>query len=191
LLQKLGGVEFLRKYSLIPILCGSKSVEEYANKVINDFKALCSAGGETWPCIAITRHLGPEELAAVFSSTVINVHPCLYDAYGMTIIESGAFGVTSIVNGGGKVGATSLLGEGTGCLAIDLETILDLSDEDAKSCDNIRTVLDLLDNKHDIETESDGVSLKRIAKEAKSQALAWDEAACCQGLIDILNGLHT
>ena len=59
---------------MIPILCGAKSVEEYANKVINDFKALCSAGGETWPCIVITRHLNPEELTAVFSSTVINVH---------------------------------------------------------------------------------------------------------------------
>ena len=216
LLRKLGGVDFLRTHSLIPILCGSKSVDEYANKVINDFKALCSADGEAWPCIVITRHLGPENLAAVFSSTVINVHvscwcvspffiemiiyvsnscynivpqPCLYDAYGMTIIESGAFEVPSIVNRGGKVGAASLLGEGS--IAIDLETILDLSDEDAKRCDDIRTVLDLLDNKHDIETKSDGISLKRIAKEAKSRALGWDEAACCQGLIDILNGLHT
>ena len=107
----------------------------------------------------------------------------------MTIIESGAFEVPSIVNRGGKVGAASLLGEGS--IAIDLETILDLSDEDAKRCDDIRTVLDLLDNKHDIETKSDGISLKRIAKEAKSKALGWDEAACCQGLVDILNGLHT
>ena len=79
LLQKLGGVEFLRKYSMVPILCGSKSVDEYASKVINDFKALCSAGGQTWPCIVIIRHLCPAELAAVFSSTVINVHvSCLY-----------------------------------------------------------------------------------------------------------------
>ena len=37
--------------------------------------------------------------------------PCLYDAYGMTIIESGAFEVPSIVNRGGKVGAASSLGE--------------------------------------------------------------------------------
>ena len=108
----------------------------------------------------------------------------------MTIIESGAFEVPSIVNRGGKVGATSLLGEGTGCLAINLETILDLSDKDAKRCDDIRTVLGLLDNKQ-VETKSDGISLKRIAKEAKVKALGWDESACCQGLIDILDGLHT
>ena len=72
-----------------------------------------------------------------------------------------------------------------------METILDLSDGDVKRCDDIRRVVDLLDKTHYIETESDGVSLKRIAKEAKSKALGWDEAACCQGLIDILNGLHT
>ena len=110
----------------------------------------------------------------------------------MTIIESGAFEVPSIVNRGGKVGATSLLGEGTGCLAINLETILDLSDEDAKRCDDIGTVLGLLDSSlHVTETKSDGISLKRIAKEAKVKALGWDESACCQGLIDILDGLHT
>lgn len=87
LLQKLGGLEFLRKHSLIPILCGSKSVNEYANKVINDFKALCSAGGETWPCIVITRHLCPEELAAVFSSTVINVHVSCWFVYYLSSLK--------------------------------------------------------------------------------------------------------
>jgi len=87
LLRKLGGVDFLRKYSLIPILCGSKSVNEYANKVINDFKALCSAGGETWPCIVITRHLCPEELAAVFSSTVINVHVSCWFVYYLSSLK--------------------------------------------------------------------------------------------------------
>lgn len=87
LLQKLGGVDFLRKYSLIPILCGAISDEEYANKVINDFIALCSAGGETWPCIVITRHLCPEELAAVFSSTVINVHVSCWFVYYLSSLK--------------------------------------------------------------------------------------------------------
>ena len=41
--------------------------------------------------------------------------PSLYDAYGMTIVESAAFRVPSIVNSGGKVGSASLLGEGKGC----------------------------------------------------------------------------
>ena len=87
LLRKLGGVDFLRKYSLIPILCGAKSVEEYANKVINDFKSLCSADAEAWPCIVITRNLCPEELAAVFSSTVINVHVSCWFVYYLSSLK--------------------------------------------------------------------------------------------------------
>ena len=51
--------------------------------------------------------------------------PCIYDAYGMTMVESAAFGAPSIVNSGGKVGAASLLGEGKGCIAVDLEKIVD------------------------------------------------------------------
>ena len=77
LLQKLGGIKFLRKNSLIPILCGARSVEEYATQVINDFQALCnndSDDEEAWPCVVINRHLGPKELAAVFSRTLVNVH---------------------------------------------------------------------------------------------------------------------
>ena len=76
LLQKLGGIKFLRKNSLIPILCGARSVEEYATQVINDFQALCNNDDdeEAWPCVVINRHLGPKELAAVFSRTFVNVH---------------------------------------------------------------------------------------------------------------------
>ena len=69
-------MKFLRKKSLIPILCGARSVEEYATQVINDFQALCNTDDdeETWPCVVINRHLGPKELAAVFSRTLVNVH---------------------------------------------------------------------------------------------------------------------
>lgn len=32
--------------------------------------------------------LGPEKLTEIFSKTKLNIHPCLYDAYGMTVIEA-------------------------------------------------------------------------------------------------------
>ena len=78
LLRKLGGVDFLRRNSLIPIICGSKSVDTYATKVVDDFQSLCLScpEGEAWPCVVIHRHLGPRELAAVFSRTAINIHVC-------------------------------------------------------------------------------------------------------------------
>ena len=108
----------------------------------------------------------------------------------MTLVESAAFGVPSIVNEGGKVGATSLLGEGKGCLAVDLENMVKASDNNHESqmIDSIRSLFTQIHNSQKAET-SENVSLRKIAKEARSQALSWDESACCQGLIDILNGL--
>lgn len=36
---------------------------------------------------------------------ITTCHPCLYDAYGMTLVESAVFQCPSIVNAGNKVGA--------------------------------------------------------------------------------------
>ena len=32
--------------------------------------------------------MGPAEMADLYSQTRLNVHPCTYDAYGMTIVEA-------------------------------------------------------------------------------------------------------
>ena len=106
----------------------------------------------------------------------------------MTLVESAAFGVPSIVNHGGQVGAASLLGEGKGCIAVDLETILELdgvTDDD----EQIRILLAQLDRSQQADQVEESTTLRRVAEEAKSQALGYDEMACCQGLLDILNGL--
>ena len=42
------------------------------------------------------RFIGPTELAKIFSATALNVHPCLYDAYGMTIVEAASQGAPSL-----------------------------------------------------------------------------------------------
>ena len=38
--------------------------------------------------------MNPERLATVYQRTRLNVHPPLYDAFGMTVVEAGAFGVS-------------------------------------------------------------------------------------------------
>jgi hypothetical protein len=58
-----------------------------------------------------------QALGAIFARTALNVHPCAYDAYGMTLVEAAAFGCPSLVNGGGAVGATELLGA-DGCVQV-------------------------------------------------------------------------
>lgn len=88
LLQRLGGVEFLRRNALIPVMCGARSVDGYATKVLGDFHALLSAhegydGEDPWPFVVIERHLGPNELAGLFSRTAVNVHvsSCVVDLH--------------------------------------------------------------------------------------------------------------
>ena len=49
-----------------------------------------------------------EELAIVWQSTLLNIHPATYEAYGMTIVEAAAFGVPSLLHLG-TIGAKDLL----------------------------------------------------------------------------------
>lgn len=42
--------------------------------------------------------LSTEELAGIFAQTRLNVHPCTYDAYGMTVIEAASQGAPSVVH---------------------------------------------------------------------------------------------
>ena len=99
-------------------MCGARSVEDYADAVVEDLRRLVtvrssppppsppssstpsyrrsssSEGGDeeagedvvrdgdhdddddddAWPCVVLDRHMGPAELAAIFSRTAINVH---------------------------------------------------------------------------------------------------------------------
>ena len=137
-----------------------------------------------WPFIVIDHHLGPHELAAIFSHTAINIHPCLYDAYGMTLVESAAFGVPSVVNGGGKVGAAALLGENEGCIALDLSEIIDDCNENENCVKELVEILSTMNSRNSSNL------LTKIANEARCRALGYDEISCCRGLVDKLDILH-
>ena len=52
--------------------------------------------------------------AQVYAETVLNFHPCAYDAYGMTVVEAASQGAPSVVAAGGGVGATDLLSDERG-----------------------------------------------------------------------------
>jgi hypothetical protein len=143
----------LTSRGLVPLLFGAAAEADYAREVTRRVRAAAP------DAIVLNHHLGPEELAAVFSTTALNVHPSKYDAYGMSIVEAAAFGAPSLVNGGGTVGATALLGTGVGCIAADLE---------APDTAIAARLLESLD---------DHATLSGVAYVARERALGWGEDA--------------
>ncbi len=122
------------------------------------------------------------------------------------MVESAAFGAPSIANGGGKVGAAVMLGEGRRCISIDLEGILgsndhndDVDDETkyprCEFFERLSTLLTPIDswNGEEVVGDDDNMErwtpLRKIANEARSRAIGWDELACSCRLVDIINGL--
>ena len=135
----------------------------YASEVRSRVKAACPSA------VILEQHLGPDEMAAVFNRTYINVHPCAYDAYGMSIVEAAAFGAPSLVNKNG-IGALALLKEA--CFDLNLEG------------DGAAAVAAYFLS--DAGTLRQGYERSRghnaVAAIAKERALGWDEAAAGRSL---------
>lgn len=125
------------------------------------------------------------------------------------MVESAAFGVPSVVNCGGNVGAAALLGENEGCIALDLsglkeeeeeeEVMTEMSDgnddnEVEMDSDSVKKLLEMIGPRMQTGTDSPQTSrscgtLTKVAKEARRRALGWDESSCCRGLMAKLNSL--
>ena len=77
--------------SEFPSLVGTAMDEKYTETVRSRLnKAI--------PNSVIKDFLEPAKLCNIWAQTILNFHPALYEAYGMTIIESAAFGVPSVVH---------------------------------------------------------------------------------------------
>eukprot|EP00252_Welwitschia_mirabilis_P010363 TRINITY_DN23592_c0_g2_i1.p1 TRINITY_DN23592_c0_g2~~TRINITY_DN23592_c0_g2_i1.p1 ORF type:complete len:496 (-),score=74.18 TRINITY_DN23592_c0_g2_i1:489-1976(-) len=157
---------FLMTRGIIPFLCGgAHGSGEYANTIKQRVKdAVPSA-------VIYEGFMGPAQLADTYSQTLLNIHPCIYDAYGMTIVEAAAFEAPSVVHigPGGAVGAAEFLEAGKGQIfALDLTSPMDIV------AANIRQLL------------KDEEKLSRIGKAASMRSLSWNEDANAQQLIEIL-----
>ena len=42
--------------------------------------------------VALTLHCNSKGVMQIYSKTRLNIHPCLYDAYGMTVVEAASQG---------------------------------------------------------------------------------------------------
>jgi glycosyltransferase involved in cell wall biosynthesis len=152
--------DLLQQEKWTVVLAGARADPSYADEVESRLRIVC-------PNAVILTHsfLSPATMVSIYQRSVLNFHPCAYDAYGMTIIEAGACGVPSVVSSEG-VGALDLLGES--CIRVEM------TQHDGLSLESIRKIRRVL---------ADASELERIGTSAKSKALEWDEQAYGQALL--------
>ena len=161
------GAEELRRRGVTPLLCGAAAEPGYANEVRRRVKAACPSA------VILEHHLGPDEMAALFSHTALNVHPCAYDAYGMSVVEAAAFGAPSLVNGRDEDGEDTL---GAAALLLDDGCVpVALAGGDVGVA--AAAMLAALD---------DDKALREVARKGRERALGWGEAAAGEALYAVV-----
>lgn len=163
--------EFLRQQQIVPFLCGgAKGGSLYAERVKSRVKTAMHEA------VLYDGFMGASKLAELYSQTLLNLHPCIYDAYGMTIVEAAAFASPSVVHvgPGGAVGAAEFLNPGQGqVLGLDLTAPPSIIASKIKEM--------LLNRTH----------LAEIGQAASRRSLSWNEDANADQLIAILESAPT
>lgn len=92
------------KSGAVPLLLGAPSQPEYAARIHNELKDAVPHA------VIMDTFLPPDRLAEVLKQSTLNIHPALYEAYGLTIVEAASMGCPSVVHRSG-IGAAQLLKE--------------------------------------------------------------------------------
>eukprot|EP00249_Psilotum_nudum_P010260 c22433_g1_i1 orf=399-2063(+) len=161
---------FLDEQGIIPFLCGGAHGDNaYAGHVKSRLKTAMPQA------VIYDGIMGPMQLSELYMHTLLNVHPCIDDAYGMTVIEAAAFAVPSVMHVGprGAVGAAEFLDPNEGqVLPLDLTTTV------ATLSDSIKRML------------LDQTILAQIGWAASKRSLSWNEDANAEQLVSILKSAH-
>lgn len=162
LVQELARQDSLQQLGIQPLMCASSNTP-YAVDLVAKLRS------DAPDSIIETRFLGPQQLAEIYSKTRLNIHPCLYDAYGMTVVEAASQGAPSLVNGNGAVGATDLLRGPSEVFEVDL------SMPTAQLAQQVASLW------------ADAAKLVGVSKAAASKARSWTEAANAEMLLSLVN----
>eukprot|EP00392_Amoebophrya_sp_AT5.2_P010319 g10379.t1 len=113
----------LRRWNVVPFVVGALNSEwgkeliqgrlQNVYRLIGEDEAQDHASDPTakQELRAVVRDfMSPTELRQVFTKSVLNFHPALYDSYAMTIVEAAACGLPSLIHTSG-IGAADVLGE--------------------------------------------------------------------------------
>lgn len=157
---------FLKRSGIVPLLVGAPTDPTYAHQVKTRLKHAFPGD-----LSIISDFVPPKQLAGMFRRTLLNVHPALYEAYGMTIAEAAAFGAPTLMDGGGAIGAGDLLPAPRHAIVTDMRDL-------AAASVVARSVL----------RPGRGRALIRMVGElARHKALAWDERAVAASLRSTLD----
>lgn len=154
---------FWSRTGIVPLLCGAESQPEYAKHL----KARLTKNVPE--CLIMDTFLGSEQLALLLQNSVLNFHPALYEAYGMTIIEAAAMGCPSIVHHTG-IGAMQLLPQHDSVESVDVNDPIALM-----NC--VKTLL------------HDPMRRKKIAENAYDRAVGWTEVEHVKALLNFVQHL--
>jgi glycosyltransferase involved in cell wall biosynthesis len=164
----------LQEAGIIPYLIGSPTDPSYAEETKNALKR--AFPGEL---SVVSDFQPPEKLSAVFRQTRLNVHPALYEAYGMTVAEAAAFGAPTLLDGGGGIGVAGLLPPPKYAFATNMKDV-------AETAAKMKSVLGLArtgggeitggaEGAGEGEAHDSGELLAEVAAAAKEQSLSWGE----------------
>jgi glycosyltransferase involved in cell wall biosynthesis len=148
IMHKLHENKILTRLNLTPLLIGAICDEEYAKQVC----ALLPSQS-----IIVNRFMASHEMSQYLRQTILNVHPSIYDAYGMTVVEAAAFGVPSIIHKE-CIGASSLLREEFGEIIFG-----DMDSEAEVSYKYVESALFLTGRQ----------KLQQVGRNARERALSW------------------
>jgi glycosyltransferase involved in cell wall biosynthesis len=111
--------------------------------------------------------LNSQQLVKILKDALLNMHPAIYEAYGMTIVEAGACGVPTLLNWKG-IGAEQLLSAPKGAsISIEME-------DRAKVVTKVMALL------------QDPEYLASVGKEAYKAATSWNEESHVAALWDLV-----
>jgi glycosyltransferase involved in cell wall biosynthesis len=154
------------KSGVVPLMAGAASQPKFAAALKKRFKRVIPCG------IIVDEFLRPPQLAQLLFESALNVHPALYEAWGMTIVEAGSCGVPSLIHREG-IGAEELLKPSDGAsIAVDME---DTTGHVADLCAKLLT------------SPSGLEELRCVGRKAFFAATSWSEDAHVRTLIQLVD----
>lgn len=151
---------FWKRTRTIPVLAGAASQPDFAAQLQQIFyEAVPEA-------LVISDFMDATKLSQLLQQTRLNLHPALYEAFGMTIVEAAACGAPTLLsNQPGSIGAQELIS-----LDANRAFGVDLQDSNALA----KRVMELLESPSD--------TLAVTGHKAYHAAITWTEREHCQML---------